>query len=75
MGDFERMDGVAVFLFCPGLPLLDRSESLVGLAFITNRSIKRKASRQCFHFAGVFNLYVQINKGREIDRHRGPHYN
>ena len=56
MGDFERMDGVAIFLFCPGLPLLDRSESLVGLAFIANRGIERKASRQRFHFAGVFNL-------------------
>src|SRR5262245_43394609 len=67
--DGKRMDSVAVFLFCLGLPFLDRGESLVSAVFIANRSFERKASRQRFHLAGVFNLNVQINKGRQMDLH------
>jgi hypothetical protein len=70
MTHFEWRDGVVVFLLRISYPISDGGQSLVGVTFIANGGVRRKAIRQRFKIAGVLDPYIKIDWGLEMDGHR-----
>ena len=53
LGEFERRNGVAVFLFRGGHPIPYRRKALKALTFVVYDRIRSKAVRHCFERAGI----------------------
>ena len=70
VGEFERRNGVAVFLFRGGHPIPYRRKALKGLTFVVYDRIRSKAVRHCFERARIFNPNVMLNRVRKPNRRR-----
>lgn len=68
LGEFERRNGVAVFLFRSGHPIPYRRHALIGLVFVAHDRIRRETLRRRLGCARICNLHVTFKLSLEAEQ-------
>ena len=69
LNEVEWCNGMAIFLFRSGHPVLYRVHTFVRLTLVVHARVRREALRHRFERAGIFNLNVMLNGSRELNGH------